>query len=190
MDRNLTGNLVGNLASNLVDQTTLEKIEELASAAATNNGCKLYDLEFSGGRDGRILRVYIDKDGGASLDDCSLVSKAMNEALDQQDLVPGSEYYLEISSPGLERTLRKEWHFDVAVGKKIWAKLKQSLSAYGMQNKTYNPSKQVSEVLKAKEDSVLVFEVYGETVKIPLSEVEKANMVFEYGTEVKGKKKK
>lgn len=176
----------------MVDKVTLEKIEVIASEAALANGCQLYDLEFVNSREGRILRVYIDKkDGGASLEDCSAVSKSLNDVLDQQDLVPGAEYNLEVSTPGLERSLIKEWHFEAAVGKKIWAKLKQSLSVYGMQNKTYNPSKQVSEILKSKEGTDLVFELHGELVKIPLSEIEKSHMVFEYGMEAsKGKKKK
>jgi len=101
-----------------LSQTQMDQIRQLADEVATREGCRLYDLEFVGGR---ILRIYIEKmnDGGASLDDCVNVSRGLNLMLDVEDPIPGGRYELEVSTPGLERRLTQLWHFEKAVGMKV-----------------------------------------------------------------------
>ena len=105
----------------------LEKITNLILPIAEREGVKLYDLESvtEGGRP--ILRVYISKPkglGSVSLDDCSRVSQALSLQLDVEDIIPFS-YDLEVSSPGLERKLTKDWHYVDAVGEDVRITLNQ-----------------------------------------------------------------
>ena len=172
----------------MVQSEVLKKIEDLANQVATREGCKLYDLEFAGGR---VLRVYIDKDiaGGAALEDCTNVSRGLNLLLDVEDVIPGGQYHLEVSTPGIERPLRKAWHFKAVQGQKIWARLNQNLQSLGAQNKKIAAHKQISEVLHAASDVGVEFHIEDEIVKVPYEAIEKANVVFEFEA-LKGKKKR
>ena len=95
----------------------IQKIEILAGQVAEREGVRIYDLEFSGGTQGRVLRVFIDKEGGVSIEDCANVSRGLNLLLDVEDPIPGGKYSLEVSSPGMERILRKSWHFTGEIGR-------------------------------------------------------------------------
>lgn len=101
-----------------LSQTQMDQIRRLADEVAAREGCRLYDLEFVGGR---ILRIYIEKmtEGGATLEDCVNVSRGLNLMLDVEDPIPGGRYELEVSTPGLERKLTQLWHFEKAVGVKV-----------------------------------------------------------------------
>ncbi|MBC7741291.1 MAG: ribosome maturation factor RimP [Bdellovibrionaceae bacterium] len=169
----------------------LEKIEKIAQEVAEREGCILYDLEHTGAGNGRILRVYIDKDDGVGVEDCSNVSKGLNLMLDVEDIVPGSMYHLEVSTPGLDRNLKKPWHFEKVVGKKVSIKLAKALgSITGIEDKGLISMKQFEDVLLGVEDDSLLFEIRKNKAKIPLSQIEKAKLVFEYKTNAKPKPKK
>jgi ribosome maturation factor RimP len=88
----------------------LARVEELARQAAEEAGVELVDLEYSPARGHAVLRLYIDKDGGITVGDCTRVSRAVGDALDTEDPIPGS-YKLEVSSPGVDMALRNERHF-------------------------------------------------------------------------------
>ena len=81
---------------------------------------EIVDIEFrhEGSRGGRVLRLYIDKEGGTNVDDLSRVSRQLGELLDAQDTIDGT-YTLEVSSPGINRSLKKPEHFLRFVGKRI-----------------------------------------------------------------------
>lgn len=173
----------------MISPEALKKIEEIATKIATDQGCRLYDISFGSGESGKALRIFIDKEAenGASLDDCAIISRAMNTYLDEGDLAPDEHYHLEVSTPGLERHLKRQWHFQSAVGKKIWVRLSHSLEKFGLSGKPLASKKQLSEILKSCTDAGIKFEIEKEVVEIPFSEIEKARVVFEFGAE-KGKK--
>lgn len=156
----------------------IEKLEKIASDVATREGCQIYDIEFAG--NGRVLRVFIDKEGaGVSIDDCANVSRGMNLLLDVEDPIPGGAYNLEVSSPGLDRVLKKTWHYEKVQGKKIWVKLNQALEAFGCQHKKLKSAKQISEVLQAVTPEGVQFKIEEENISVPFSAIEKAKLVFE-----------
>jgi ribosome maturation factor RimP len=158
--------------------TELEKIcEEICLKA----GCYLYEVEMTGTGAGRTLRVFIDKeaDSGAGVDDCSEVSRLLNEVLDAQDLVPGGAYLLEVSTPGIERVLSKPWHFQKAVGKKVWLKTKVPMEQLGIHEPSLMKAKQTEAYLKAALDSKIELETKKAQFEIPLDSIEKAHVVFE-----------
>ena len=166
----------------------LEKVEQIAQEVAEREGCILYDLEHTGAGKGRILRVYIDKEGGVGIEDCSNVSKALNLRLDVEDAVPGAMYNLEVSTPGLDRHLKKHWHFEKAVGKKVFVQLSKSLGSLGAtEDKGMLSMKKFEEVLDSVDAKSLSFTIRSQNVRVPFSAVEKAKLVFEY--KVNSKKK-
>jgi len=99
---------------------TVERVWRLAAPLAAQEGMEIVDIEFrrEGGRAGRVLRLYLDKEGGPKMDDISRVSRALSEVLDSEDAVEGA-YTLEVSSPGINRPLRRPEHFARFVGKRI-----------------------------------------------------------------------
>lgn len=168
-------------------ESWLKKVEEIAAEVASNEGCVLYDLEQVGSGNGRVLRVYIDKENGVGIEDCSNVSKGLNLRLDVEDIVPGGMYNLEVSTPGLDRHLKKSWHFEKVVGKKIYIKLSKSLGTLGVEDKGLQSMKQIEEVLQSVEGDLLNLVIRNVSVKIPMTQIEKAKLVFEY--KVNSKKK-
>ena len=99
---------------------TIARIWELATPLAHARGMEIIDIEFrrEGGRAGRVLRLFLDKEGGAILDELSQVSRELSEVLDGEDIIDEA-YTLEVSSPGINRPLKRPEHFARFIGKKI-----------------------------------------------------------------------
>jgi ribosome maturation factor RimP len=163
-----------------------EKVEKICQDICAREGCYLYDVTFSGVGQGRALQVFIDKDGGAGVEDCTNVSRGVDEALDKEtDLIPGGPYNLEVSTPGIDRILRKPWHFEKVVGKKIWVKTGVAFEELGVQEPTLKKAKQVEAVLKEFKNDTLVLENKKGDVALPFTKVEKAKVVFEMPKKLK-----
>ena len=97
---------------------TTQIVSKLAAPIIEEKEMELVDVEFKKEGQNWFLRVYIDKDGGVDLEDCSDISNVLSQLLDEQDPIPQA-YFLEVSSPGAERPLKKERDFKAAVGKHI-----------------------------------------------------------------------
>ena len=98
------------------------KTEQLIQPLIDANNFELVDVEFVKEGSDWYLRVYIDKDGGITVDDCELISRAFNEILDREDYI-SEQYIFEVSSPGLMRPLKKKKDYKRSVGKLIDIKL-------------------------------------------------------------------
>ena len=98
------------------------KTEQLIQPLIDANNFELVDVEFVKEGSDWYLRVYIDKDGGITVDDCELISRAFNEILDREDYI-SEQYIFEVSSPGLMRPLKREKDYKRSVGKLIDIKL-------------------------------------------------------------------
>lgn len=99
-----------------------ERTESLVLPIIESAGLELWDVEYVKEGSDYYLRVYIDKSGGVNIDDCVLVTKALNEKLDADDFIEDA-YILEVSSPGLTRKLKKDKEFEKSIGKLIRVKL-------------------------------------------------------------------
>ena len=99
-----------------------EKVEQLVKDPIEKLGYSLYDVEYVKEGPEYYLRIYIEKDGGVSLNDCEKVSNEINEILDKADYIK-EQYYLEVSSPGIERKLRKDKHLEQNISKNVEIKL-------------------------------------------------------------------
>ena len=98
------------------------KIENLLEPIINNLGYILYDVQYIKEGKDYYLRITIDKNGGISIEDCENVNNAIDNPLDVADIIQDS-YILEVSSPGIERVLRKHWHFEKQLGLYVIIKL-------------------------------------------------------------------
>ncbi|MFN0103531.1 MAG: ribosome maturation factor RimP [Bryobacteraceae bacterium] len=148
-----------------------DKIWEIADRVARSADLEIVDIEFLGGGQHRVLRVYIDKDGGVTHSDCEAISTGMETVLDADELIPGGRYTLEVSSPGLERKLTRPRDFEKCVGKKVKVVLREPVA---------NVSTWIG-LLQGFAENVLTVEAAdGKTARIPLDNVKKANLKFEW----------
>lgn len=99
-----------------------EKVENLIKQKIEELGYKLYDVEYTKEGKDYFLRIYIDSEKGIGIDDCEKTTNAINDILDEADYIK-NEYFLEVSSPGIERLLRKDVHLQESIGKNIEVKL-------------------------------------------------------------------
>ena len=94
------------------------RFEEILVPIASQYGVEIYDVEFVKEAGDYFLRAYIDKEGGVTIDDCENVSRAVSDVMDQDDFIE-EVYTLEISSPGLGRTLKKDKHLQKSIGEQV-----------------------------------------------------------------------
>jgi ribosome maturation factor RimP len=156
----------------------IERIDKIAAAAAKQNGVEFVQSEIVGSRRNSVVRIFIDKLAGVSIDDCSAVSRAIEEVMDAEDFMPSS-YVLEVSSPGLERPLASVGDFKRYAGKK--ARLKTVEPINGQAN--------FSGRITGVEASEIVFDdKTNGTVRIPFDKVAKANLKVDLAEEFKKKR--
>lgn len=120
------------------------RTEELLMPIAQAQGVEIYDVEYVKEGADWYLRAYIDKPEGVNIQDCEAVSRALSDALDKEDFIEEA-YILEVSSPGLGRTLKKDRHLEKSLGKEV-------------EIKTYKPidkCKEFSGVLKAYDSNTI-----------------------------------
>ncbi|MBP5208120.1 MAG: ribosome maturation factor RimP [Clostridia bacterium] len=141
--------------------------EELAEPVAEELGYVIWDTEYvkEGGR--YILRYTIDRDGGVGIDDCEKFHRAIDPLLDEADPIEES-YTLEVSSPGIERELKYEWHYECCEGDTVEVHL----------YKPYEGSKLFVGTLLPLDGNVNV-EVAGRKYAFPRSSVSKVNIYFD-----------
>lgn len=96
----------------------LEKVRSLVVPILEREGFELVDLKLGGVGRGRVLRIFIHRPGGVSIEDCVRISRMVEDRLDMEDPIPGS-YTLEVSSPGLDRPLRTPSDFARVVGERV-----------------------------------------------------------------------
>jgi ribosome maturation factor RimP len=101
--------------------------EGLVMPILSEHNFDLYDVEFVKEAGSWYLRIYIDKEGGITVEDCEVVSRAMNEILDAKDFIPEA-YIFEVSSPGLGRQLKKDKHLEKSIGEEVEIKLFKAIN--------------------------------------------------------------
>lgn len=103
-------------------ENVIAQVERLAVPVAEKLELTLWNIEFVKEGSTYYLRFFIDKEGGISIDDCEAFSRAVDPELDRADPIEQS-YCLEVSSPGIERELKKDWHFQKYIGKQVKTRL-------------------------------------------------------------------
>jgi ribosome maturation factor RimP len=151
-------------------QEVVSKIEEIAQRVAASDGMEVVEVEFKGSGGNQLLRISIDKPQGVNHSDCEMISQQVGTILDVENIVPG-HYTLEVSSPGVERKLLKPNDYIRFQGKKAKIVLRQPV-----ENQRNWEGK-----LAGLENSTVSLEVGADRVlRFPLSQVERANLKFEW----------
>ena len=152
-------------------ERVLERVREIAERVATSEGFELVDVELHGRGPGAVLRIFLDKPGGISLEDCQTVSRQVGTLLDVEGLMT-ARYTLEVSSPGLDRRLAKPADFERFAGRKAKFLLKNSGAG----------QRRFQAVLLGLEAGRLKVQLEsGEELRIALDQIERANLVPEFG---------
>lgn len=150
-------------------QEIIDRVRTIAEPIVLNEGMELVDIEYRREAGGWVLRLIIDKRGGVTLDDCVRISQETGRSLDIEDFI-SNRYRLEVSSPGLDRPLKKERDFINFSGRSIRVK---TVHPVGNQ-KTFS-----GRLIKC-EAGQIEMETEGGTVQIPLSNIARANLEVEY----------
>jgi ribosome maturation factor rimP len=106
----------------MAKKNTAAIAEELAAPILEEMGLQLWDVVYEKEGSGWYLRYYVDKEGGININSCEAFSRAISDVLDEADPIDGS-YTLEVSSPGIERALTRDWHFETLMGQQLLVRL-------------------------------------------------------------------
>lgn len=152
---------------------TIKKVTDLIEPIIEGMCFELVDVEYLSNQGRWVLRIYIDKaegvTGGVTIDDCARVSGEIGDLIDVKEIID-HEYVLEVSSPGLNRPLKKEKDFIRALDKKI--KVRMTVPVMGRRNFTG--------YLKKFQAQTLYLEMENGHVTLPWREIDKANLVYEF----------
>lgn len=146
-------------------QEITDRVRQLAVSLLTADGFELVEVEFRREPRGWVLRLYVDKEGGITLDDCTQISREIGRNLDVEDIIL-SPYHLEVSSPGLTRSLKSEKDFVKYQNR--WVKVTT--------RRAIGNRRQWRGKIQGVEGDQIQIEVDGELLQIPLSNVAKANL--------------
>ena len=145
------------------------QITDLIESILLELGFELVDVDYLSEHGKWVLRIYIDKAGGVTIDDCSRISWELGDLIDIKDIVR-HKYVLEVSSPGLNRPLKKKVDFDRVIGKKIKVKMKMPV----------NGRRNFSGYLKDVRDHIVYIEDEGGLITLSWPEIDKASLVYEF----------
>lgn len=134
-----------------------EKIEKIVTEPIEKLGYEVYDVTYSKEGKENYLRIFIDNNKGISLEDCEKVNNGITDILDEADYIK-EQYFLEVSSPGIERILRKDKHFKDNIGKEIYIKTYNTIP--------YNKSKEIIGILKEFSTDNIVILIENTEVKL------------------------
>ena len=162
---------IGQKMAQTTREALTEKIAQIAERVGKSEGIEVVETEFLGGGRQRLLRFYIDKPEGVSHGDCETFSHKVGAILDAEDIVPGENYTLEVSSPGVERKLNRPSDYERFTGKK--AKI--------VTHEPVEEQRHWEGVLRGfEEGQILIEPSEGRVIRIPLSAVKRANLKFEW----------
>jgi ribosome maturation factor RimP len=153
---------------------TVARIWELATPLAETQGLEIIDIELrrEGSRTGRVLRLYLDKEGGPNMDNLSQVSRELSALLDVHDVVEGA-YTLEVSSPGINRPLKRPDHFRPFIGKRVRVRTRDLVQG----RRSF-----LGPLLDVMSDKIAVNQD-GARVEIPFAVIERSNYEHDWSAE-------
>ena len=153
------------------DQQTqiYKQVEEISESLVVSEGMELVDLEYRREGPRWMLRLFIDKEGGVTVDDCARISRELGDLLDVKDLIPQA-YVLEVSSPGLNRRIRKKKDFSRFAGQKVQLLLVSPKDGR---------RKIVGDLVGVEGEEVVVIGTEGR-FSVALENIAKANLIYEF----------
>ena len=150
--------------------SALDEVKDLAESVARRRSLRLWDVEMVGQPGRAVVRVMVDAEGGIDLDTVAEVSEEISRGLDLKDPLSG-RYTLEVSSPGLERTLRSAEHFRLSVGEKVTLKTREPV---------VGNSHRIDGVIEDADDEAVHVDTGDDKVDVPYEQIKTARTVFEW----------
>jgi len=148
--------------------------EPLMEALVTGEGCELVDMTYQREPQGWVLRVYIDRPGGVTIADCQSISRQAGDMLEGKDVIRHA-YNLEVSSPGLNRPLKKSADFERFAGQRV--RIKMGPGVQGRRN--------FLGMLTGCTDGLVHLDVDGVSVQLPLDSISRAHIEYEFSSKKK-----
>lgn len=145
------------------------RTEEILAPIVAKAGVEVYDVEYVKEGADWYLRVYIDKPEGVNINDCEVVNRALSAKMDELDFIDDA-YILEVSSPGLGRTLKKERHFVKSMGQEVEVKTYKAI----------NKEKQFIGILKAYEDGAVTIDSGKEDMRFEKADIASVRLTFDF----------
>jgi len=143
------------------------RVENLAAPVAGEHGVRIYDVEYRKEGAAWVLRIFIYGENGVNIDDCENVSRGLGEILDREDFIKEA-YMLEVSSPGLDRSLTRDWHFEISINQPVTVKLFNKI----------NEKKKINGILKVFDGESATVEEDGEEIVVKRDNISKINLIY------------
>lgn len=163
-----------------MQSSVVEQVWKITEPVVLHHGLEIVDIEYRRESHGTVLRFFLDREGGISLDELAPMSRYLGDVLDIQDIVP-SAYVLEVSSPGINRRLRQPTHFRRYVGKRV--RIRTVLPQENRRNF-------VGALEAVEEDGVVVLGVDGKSEFIRFDNIARANYEHEFDGGANGPQRK
>lgn len=160
----------------------LERVREITGRVAASSGLEVVDLELRGSGKAQMLRIFIDKPGGVTHEDCANLSREVGTILDVEDAAPQGSYVLEVSSPGLDRRLVRPADFERFTGSLIKLAVRQPVNGnrfFEGRLESFHDGRLVLELTRAGKKS-RDGRAESRKLEISLADVERANLVPEF----------
>lgn len=148
---------------------TEKEVKELITPIIDERGITLWDIEFKKEGPSYVLRIYLDKDGGIGINDCEEVSRALSAVLDEKDPIPQA-YMLEVSSAGLDRIIKYDFHFEKCMGKNVDVKLFANLDGV----------KEFTAKLTGFDGENVTMEKDGSIITLPFNKISSLRLTVEF----------
>ena len=146
-----------------------ERVESLIETTVNDLGYELYDVEYTKEGKDYFLRIFIDKEAGIDLNDCEKVNDGINDLLDQADYIK-EQYFLEVSSPGIERILKKDKHLQANIGTLVEIKMFKAIDG----------QKVLQGILKEFNKENIVLELEDKDLEISRKDISVIKTVYEW----------
>jgi len=164
----------------IAQESVAERARQLLEPVLARDGFELVEVEWQREGGAWVLRLYVDKQGGIGVDDCHAASRLVETILDVEDFIEPA-YSLEVSSPGVERPLRKPEHFRRFAGEHAQVK------SFGPVDAGHGPRKSWTGVLRGFQDGAVEMEVDGALHRIPLDRIAKAHLQYDFEADLRRK---
>lgn len=146
-----------------------EALEKLALDVCERHGVYIYNTEYKKEGSEYYLRLYIDKDGGVTIEDCENVSREISPLLDDLTFIKEA-YIFEVSSPGIDRALTRDWHFEKVMGEEIDIKLFAPIDG----------KKEISGILKGYDADAITVDTDGKEITIEKGKAASVRLAFKF----------
>jgi ribosome maturation factor RimP len=157
-----------------------DRVRRLLEPIVEREGYELVEVDWLREGASWVLRLFVDRPGGVGIDDCQALSRTLEPVLDVEDLIEPS-YHLEVSSPGVERPLRKPEHFDRFAGERV------RVRAFAPVDAGHGPRKSWTGVLRGFREGAVEVDVDGALHRIPHEKIAKAHLEYDFEADLRRK---